>query len=282
MNAIEMKHVTKSYPAFTLSDVSLSLPSGCILGLVGENGAGKSTAIRLLLNGIARDSGEITILGRDNRSKEFVQTKEEIGIVLDEAYYPEVLSAGTVGKMMQHTYKSWQQDTFVKFLDRFSLSDKKQFKEYSRGMKMKLSIAVALSHQPRLLILDEATSGLDPIVRDEILEIFNDFTRQEDHSVLISSHITSDLEKISDYIAFLHQGRLLFCEEKDRLMEEYGILQTTVKSLSEVPPDAIIARREGKYATELLVKRALLSEAFDVERAGIEDIMLFLVKKEEV
>ena len=282
MNAIEMKHVTKSYPEFTLKDMSLSLPSGCILGLVGENGAGKSTTIRLLLNGISRDSGEITILGRDNRSREFVQTKEEIGIVLDEAYYPEVLSAGTVSKMMQHTYKSWQQDTFMKYLERFSISDKKQFKEYSRGMKMKFAIAVALSHRPRLLILDEATSGLDPIVRDEILEIFNEFTRQEDHSVLISSHITSDLEKISDYIAFLHQGRLLFCEEKDRLMEEYGIVHVTSKNLSDVPPDAIVARREGKYATELLVKRALLLESIEVEKAGIEDIMLFLAKKGDV
>lgn len=281
MNAIEMKHVTKSYPTFTLKDISLSLPSGCVLGLVGENGAGKSTAIRLLLNGISRDAGEITILGRDNRTKEFLQTKEEIGIVLDEAYYPEVLSAKTVGRMMQHTYKNWRQDTFENYLDRFSLSDKKQFQEYSRGMKMKLAIAVALSHQPKLLILDEATSGLDPIVRDEILEIFNDFTRREDHSVLISSHIISDLEKISDYIAFLHQGRLLFCEEKDRLMEEYGILHATSKSLPDVSPEAIAAKKEGKYATELLVKRALLSDAFEVEKVGIEDIMLFLAKKGE-
>lgn len=155
------------------------------------------------------------------------------------------------------------------------------FKDYSRGMKMKLAIAVALSHQPKLLILDEATSGLDPIIRDEILEIFNEFTREEDHTVLLSSHIISDLEKISDYIAFLHQGKLLFCEEKDRLLEEYGILQVTEEEEKDVPKEAIVGRKQGKYATELLVKRSKISDAFEIERAGIEDIVLFLARKGE-
>lgn len=281
MNAIEMKHVSKTYASFTLDDISLYLPSGCILGLVGENGAGKSTTIRLILNAVSRDSGEITVLGQDNRDEKFLRTKEDIGIVLDEAYYPEVLSAKNVNQMMKHIYRNWKQDIFFGYLERFKLSDKKLFKEYSRGMKMKLAIAAAMSHQPKLLILDEATSGLDPIVRDEILEIFNDFTRQEDHSILLSSHIISDLEKISDYIACLHQGRLLFCEEKDRLIEEYGILHATSQNLSDVPKEAVAARKDGKYAVDLLVKRSLVSDVFELDKAGIEDIMLFMAKKGE-
>lgn len=280
MNAIEMKHVTKKYQTFSLNDVSLTLPSGCVMGLVGENGAGKSTMIKLIMNAVSRDGGEIFVLGKDNRAKDFMQVKEDIGIVLDEACFPEVLNAQKVNKVMRRTYQNWQEEAFFAYAKRFGLSEKKMFKEYSRGMKMKLAIAVALSHQPRLLILDEATSGLDPVVRDEIIDIFNDFTREEDHSVLISSHIISDLEKISDYIAFLRQGKLLFCEEKDMLMEKYGILHVSGKTVADVPKEAILGRRDGKYATELLVERQKLSGAFETERAGIEDIILFLSKEE--
>jgi ABC-2 type transport system ATP-binding protein len=280
MNAIEMKHVTKSYASFRLNDVSLSLPSGCIMGLVGENGAGKSTTIQLIMNTVQKETGEILVLGKNNTSEDFKQVKEDIGIVLDEAYYPEVLSPANVSRIMRHTYRNWQEDRFYDYLKQFDLPEKKKFKEFSRGMKMKLAIAVALSHQPKLLILDEATSGLDPVIRDEILEIFNDFTRDESHSVLLSSHIISDLEKICDYIAYLHHGSLLFCEEKDVLLEEYGILHTTSSQALHVPQEAVLGRREGKYATELFVRRSRISDAFDVEKAGIEDIMLFFAKKE--
>lgn len=280
MNALEMKHVTKSYASFRLNDVSLSLPSGCIMGLVGENGAGKSTTIQLIMNTVQKETGEILVLGKNNTSEDFKQVKEDIGIVLDEAYYPEVLSPANVSRIMRHTYRNWQEDRFYDYLKQFDLPEKKKFKEFSRGMKMKLAIAVALSHQPKLLILDEATSGLDPVIRDEILEIFNDFTRDESHSVLLSSHIISDLEKICDYIAYLHHGSLLFCEEKDVLLEEYGILHTTSSQALHVPQEAVLGRREGKYATELFVRRSRISDAFDVEKAGIEDIMLFFAKKE--
>ena len=234
-NAIEMKHVTKKYASFQLEDVSLTLPSGCIMGLVGENGAGKSTTIGLIMGSIRRDAGEIFVLGQDNTKKEFDAVKEDIGVVLDEAYFPEVLNAVNVNQIMKHTYQRWDEKQYFDYIKHFSLEEKKMFKDYSRGMKMKLAIAVALSHKPKLLILDEATSGLDPIIRDEILEIFNEFTREEDHTVLLSSHIISDLEKISDYIAFLHQGKLLFCEEKDRLLEEYGILQVTEEEEKDIP-----------------------------------------------
>lgn len=279
MNAIEMRNVSKSYSDFTLKDINLCLPQGCIMGLVGENGAGKSTTIQLLLNAIKRNAGEIQILGVDNTTEAFLDVKEDIGVVMDEAYFPEVLNARMVNKVMQNTYKQWREDKFFDYLKRFQISEKKMFKEYSRGMTMKLAIAVALSHEPKLLILDEATSGLDPIIRDEILDIFNEFTREEDHSVLLSSHIVSDLEKICDYIAFLHQGELLFCEEKDRLKEVYGMLQVTPQELESVPKDAIVGKKEGRYATELLVKRDKISSAFQTEAAGIEDIILFLAKR---
>lgn len=281
MNAIEMKQVTKAYSTFTLEDISLTLPSGCIMGLIGENGAGKSTTIELIMNAIKRNAGEIWVLGRENTTKEFVSIKEDIGVVMDEAYFPEVLNAKNVNRMMKYTYKRWDEEIYFHYIRRFHLDEKKEFKEYSKGMRMKLAIAVALSHQPKLLILDEATSGLDPIIRDEILEIFNEFTREEDHSILISSHIISDLEKISDYIAFLHQGKLVFCEEKDRLLEQYGILRVTSAELSDVPKEAIIGQKDGKYAKELLVRCSQISSTFEVERAGIEDIILFLAKRGE-
>ena len=194
MNAIELSHVHKSFGAFAIQDLTLAVPSGTICGLVGENGAGKSTTIRLLMGALSPDSGSIQVLGEDVLSRDFQAIKEDIGVVLDEAYFPEVLNARQVGRVMAKTYRQWSDETYQNFLRRFDLPENKAFKNFSRGMRMKLAIAVALSHNPKLLVLDEATAGLDPIVRDEVLELFNDFTRQEDHSILISSHILSDLE----------------------------------------------------------------------------------------
>lgn len=245
MNAIELNHVTKEFPGFTLRDLTLAVPQGTICGLVGENGAGKSTTIRLLMGALTPDSGTCTALGVDAASPEFLSAKEDIGVVLDEAYFPEILSAVQVGKIMEKTYRRWDMAAYQGYLNRFALPEKKPFKDYSRGMKMKLAIAVALSHDPKLLVLDEATSGLDPIVRDEVLEIFNEFTRAEDHSILISSHILSDLEKLCDYIAFLHQGRLLFCEEKDRLLEEYGIFVGTAEQADSLLEEAVAGRESS-------------------------------------
>ena len=240
MNAIELSHVTKHFPGFTLQDLSLTVPSGTICGLVGENGAGKSTTIRLLMGALRPDSGRCTVLGADSAAPEFLSLKEDIGVVLDEAYFPESLNALQVGGVMAKTYRRWDGKQYQNYLTRFGLPEKKPFKDFSRGMKMKLAIAVALSHSPRLLVLDEATAGLDPIVRDEVLEIFNEFTREEDHSILISSHILSDLEKLCDYIAFLHQGRLLFCDEKDRLLEEYGIFVGTADQVNSLQDLSLI------------------------------------------
>lgn len=281
MNAIEIKGLEKRYDGFQLGSLDLTLPSGCIMGLVGENGAGKSTTIKLIMNAIGRDAGEISVLGVDNRSAEFRDVKEDIGVVLDEAYFPEVMSARNVGKVMALTYKNWDAAAFEGYLKKFSLAPDKIFKDYSRGMRMKLAIAAALSHGAKLLILDEATSGLDPMARDELLDIFNDFTRDENCSILLSSHIVSDLEKICDYIAFLHKGRLVLCEEKDRLLEEYALVRLPEERLSELSEESIISRRASSYGTEALVLRGGIPAAIPTEHTSLEDIILFLAKGDE-
>ena len=281
MNAIEIKGLEKRYDGFQLGSFDLTLPSGCIMGLVGENGAGKSTTIKLIMNAIGRDAGEISVLGVDNRSAEFRDVKEDIGVVLDEAYFPEVMSARNVGKVMALTYKNWDAAAFEGYLKKFSLAPDKIFKDYSRGMRMKLAIAAALSHGAKLLILDEATSGLDPMARDELLDIFNDFTRDENCSILLSSHIVSDLEKICDYIAFLHRGRLVLCEEKDRLLEEYALVRLSEERLSELSEESIISRRASGYGTEALVLRGGIPAAIPTEHTSLEDIILFLAKGDE-
>ena len=281
MNAIEIKGLEKRYEGFRLGSFDLTLPSGCIMGLVGENGAGKSTTIKLIMNAIGRDAGEISVLGVDNRSAGFRDVKEDIGVVLDEAYFPEVMSARNVGKVMALTYKNWDAAAFEGYLKKFSLAPDKIFKDYSRGMRMKLAIAAALSHGAKLLILDEATSGLDPMARDELLDIFNDFTRDENCSILLSSHIVSDLEKICDYIAFLHKGRLVLCEEKDRLLEEYALIRLPEERLRELPEESVISRRASGYGTEALVLRGGIPAAVPTEHTSLEDIILFLAKGDE-
>lgn len=280
MNAIEITNLTKTYPGFTLQNLNFLLPAGSIMGLAGENGAGKSTTLKLIMNSIPRDSGTVRVLGIDNQSPQFRSVKEDIGIVLDEAYFPEVLTPQNVAGVMRHTYRRWDDTAYNSYLQRFSLPERKPFKDFSRGMKMKLAIAVALSHHPKLLILDEATSGLDPIVRDEILNIFNDFTREPDHSVLLSSHIISDMEKICDYIGFIHRGQLVLCGETDRLLEEYAILKLSRQNFKDVPSEAVYGKKETVYGIEALVKRAAISPAFPLEHTTLEDIILFLAREE--
>jgi ABC-2 type transport system ATP-binding protein len=280
-NAIELRDVSRSFGDFALKNVNLALPKGCILGLIGENGAGKSTTIRLIMDTLRRDGGSISVLGLDNQSPEFGALKEDIGVVLDEAYLPEVLDVKQVRAIMGKTYRRWDNDVFDGYIKKFDLPLCKPFKDFSRGMKMKLAIAIALSHQPRLLILDEATSGLDPIIRDDILDVFAEFTRDEDHSILISSHIISDLEKICDYVAFLHKGQLLFCEEKDSLLDAYGIVACTKEQLADLPEGAVVSVEKSSYGVRALVRRTGVSPAFSAERASIEDIILFMVKGEK-
>ena len=277
-DAITVQGLCKHYTQFSLKDVSFSLPAGCIMGLVGENGAGKSTLIRLIMNAARADAGRVTVLGQDNQSPDFQSVKEDVGVVLDEAFFPEVLTPTDIGRVMALTYRRWDAAQYARYLEQFSLPTKQPFKEFSRGMKMKLAIAVALSHAPRLLLLDEATSGLDPLVRDEILEVFLDFARAEDHAVLLSSHIVSDLEKICDYIAYLHKGQLILCQEKDRLMEDYAVARLTKEQLALLPEGALCGLRETPYFAEALVKRGQLPPSIRPEHATLEEILLLLVK----
>jgi len=277
MNAIEINNLCKSYPGFTLDCLNLKLPSGCIMGLIGENGAGKSTTIKLILDMIKKDSGTITLLGKDNIN--ICLLKEDIGVVLDEVGIPSCLTAKQVGKIMKNTFKNWNEHTFSEFLSKMSIPDNKQFKDFSRGMKMKLGIAIALSHNAKLLILDEATSGLDPVVRDEILDIFSEFTRNETHAVLISSHIVSDLEKICDYIAFLHKGKLLLCEEKDLLKEQYAIIHCTAEQIAEFDPSAVIGKKENTYGVEAVVLKDSLPVNMQSSPIDIEQLFIFMVKE---
>lgn len=277
MNAIEITDLSKSYKDFRLDKLNLTLPSGCIMGLIGENGAGKSTTIKLILDLIKRDSGTVKILGRDNRDN-FALTKEDIGVVLDDVGIPEYLNPKEVNKIMSYAYSNWNEKVYYYLLDKFSVPKDKNFKEFSKGTKMKLGIAIALSHGAKLLILDEATSGLDPVAREEILEIFFNFTRNENHSILISSHIVSDLEKICDYIAFLHKGKLLLCEEKDILKEQYGIINCTHDFLRTLPPHAVMGARYSPYGAEAIVLRHQISQDIQVYPVDIEQLFVFMIK----
>lgn len=278
-NALEIKNLTKSFKGFKLDNVSFTLPSGCIMGLIGENGAGKSTLIRCILDILHKDGGTITVLGRDNRDN-LKLTKEEIGVVTDEVGIPECLNAKQVGKIMKNTFKSWDEKAYENYLAKLAIPDGKQFKDFSRGMKMKLGIAVALSHGSKLLLLDEATSGLDPVVRDEVVDMFGDFTRDESHSVLISSHIVSDLEKLCDYVAFLHKGRLLLCEEKDRLLEEYCILRCEAERLKTLDPKNIISKKETPYGAEAVILRSAVPSNADISPVSLEELFVHMVKEE--
>lgn len=258
MNALEIKNVTKKYKDFSLENISLTLPEGCILGLIGENGAGKSTLIKAILSMIKYD-GEIRVLGATSE-KEKLSAKEDIGVVFDSAYFPDAMSAKNVNAVMNKTYRNWDEEEFFSLLKRFSLPDNKAFKEFSRGMKMKLSIAAALSHKARLLILDEPTGGLDPIMRDEIIDILYDYTRDEKNSILISSHIVSDLEKLCDYVAFIHNGKIILHDEKDRVKERYGFLNCTREEFDALDKSAVVGSRIMNYSAEALIDRAKAPE----------------------
>lgn len=279
MNALEIKNLTKTYQDFRLENLTLTLPTGCIMGLIGENGAGKSTTIKLILNMIHKESGSITILGKDNQEN-ISLIKEDVGVVMDEVGFPECLTAKQVGKIMKDTYRNWEAGTYQEYLKKFSVPENKPFKDFSKGMKMKLGIAVAMSHDPKLLILDEATSGLDPVVRDEVVELLSEFTREESHSILISSHIVSDLERLCDYIAFLHKGRLVLCEEKDALLEEYGVMHCTAGVLRELRPGAVKGKRETAYGVEAIVKRDAAPAGTELSPISIEELFVFMIKGE--
>lgn len=275
--AIRLEHLTKSYGSFALQDVNLSLPSGYIMGLIGENGAGKSTMIRLMLSLCKPDSGRALLLGEDSQNLSKT-AREQLGVVMDESGFPESLSARDGDRFLRRIYKTWDSDAYNRYLKAFSLPADKAIKDYSRGMKMKLSIAAALSHDSRLLILDEATSGLDPVVRDEILDVFRDFVQDETHSILISSHILSDLEKICDYVTFLHRGKVLLSEPKDELLERWCIVRGSMEQLRELEPSALVGLRESPFGAEALARRDRIPTGFAADPATMEDIMLYHIR----
>jgi len=278
MNALEINALTKSFGDFTLDNVSFTLPRGCVLGLIGENGAGKSTTIKLILDMLRPDSGSIKVLGRDRG--ELPSVKEDIGVVLDEVGLPECLNTRQVADVMRLSYKNWDDRKYSELMRRFALPDNKPFKSFSRGMKMKLGIAVALSHGSKLLILDEATSGLDPVARDEVVDMFMDFTRDEEHSILISSHIVSDLEKLCDYVAFIHAGKLLVCEEKDRLLDKYALIHCSEKQLSELSEGAVRYKKLSPYGVEAVALREALPAGMSASPISLEELFVFMVKGE--
>lgn len=278
MNALEIRGLTKAYRGFRLDGLDLTLPSGCILGLIGENGAGKSTTMKLILDMIRKDGGSVKILGRES-ADDIVPVREDLGVVMDEVGIPECLTVSQIGKVMKNIYRNWDEAAYQQLVARFSLPSEKQFKDFSRGMKMKTGIAIALSHNAKLLLLDEATSGLDPVVRDEVVELLSEFTREEDHSILISSHIVSDLEKLCDYVAFLHRGKLMLCGEKDVLLSEYGVVHCTADQLKEIPENAVKHRKESPYGVEALVLRHDVPKEIDISPVSIEELFVYMVKE---
>jgi ABC-2 type transport system ATP-binding protein len=277
-NALEVRGLTKKYQGFTLDNVNITLPSGCIMGFIGQNGAGKSTTIKLMLDLISRDGGNVSILGSDHIAGN-KGLKEHIGVVMDESGFPDNLTLCDIAKIMGSCYRTWDDRIFSQYAAKLALPEKKPIKEYSRGMKMKLSIAAALSHDSRLLILDEATSGLDPIVRDEILDVFLEFIQDENHSIFISSHIISDLEKICDYITFIHQGMIFFSEAKDELLEKYVLIKCPESVYEAMDKAAVIGARKNKFGVEALALRNRVGSNLTKDTASIEDIMLYFVKE---
>lgn len=286
-NILELEKVSKAFHKsdFILDEVSFSLPYGTIMGFVGENGAGKTTTIDCILNTIAKDNGEIKIFGKEMRDKD-TDMREKIGVVYDGDNFPGYWTAKQLSQVMEGLYTQWDNALFRKYLEDFRLPANQKIKHYSRGMTMKLAIAAALSHHPQLLILDEATSGLDPIMRDEMLDVFLEFVQEEDHSILLSSHITSDLEKVADYITFIHDGRLILTASKDDLIYNYAVMRCKESQFRVLDPKDILAYRKRDFQIDVLVPNGKEAERkyrdAVVDHVSVDEIMLLLVKGEHV
>ena len=284
-NAIEIKNLIKKYDEkFTLGSLDLNIPSGYIIGLIGENGAGKTTLIKSILNIINVDSGEIKIFDKDYKKDESV-IKEDIGVVLDNMFFPELLTPKDVNNVMKDVYKNWDDSMFANYMDKFNLPINKPIKTMSKGMRKKLEISTALSHNPKLLILDEPTSGLDPVVRSEVLDIFLDFIKDENHTILLSTHITSDLEHIADYIVFIDEGKIVLDKTRDDILENYGILKCDIDKFDTISKEDMICYRKNKYDYEILVadkeKISRKYSDFIVDKITLEELMVLMIKGEK-
>ena len=283
-NAIEIKKITKKYDGFTLDDLSFNVPKGSIMGFVGQNGAGKSTTINTILNIIKPDEGEIKIFGLDH-IKDEIEIKKNISAVFDELPFHEELNAKQLNAVLGNIFPQWSKETFQSYLDKFALPSKKKFAKFSKGMKMKVQIAAALSHNAKLLIMDEATTGLDPVVRNEILDIFLEYLQDEDNSILMSSHITSDLEKIADSVTFIDKGKLLLTGYKDDILAVHGLIKCSKSDYAELDKNDIISARINDYSVEALVndKEKCLKKYSGavIDPTTLEEIMLYYVNREK-
>ena len=282
-NAIQIQNLSKVYKDFSLKNITLNIPKGSILGVVGANGAGKSTMIQALLGLIRSEYDAIKILGKDLQTQE-KEIKEDIAVVYDVSHYNLQYTPKFIGSMLQKVYQNWDMERYHGYLKRFGLPEDKRLKTFSKGMKMKLEFAIAFSHAPKILILDEATSGLDPVFRDEILDLIREFTEEEEHTVLISSHITSDLDKVADYIALIHDGTLQFVKTYDEIRDGYGILHCGKDFFETLREEDIVSFKKEPYEYKVLVKNKneilRVFPELEMERASVEDIMLFYVKGE--
>lgn len=281
---LEIKNLTKNYSNFSLNINELKLPKGSIMGLIGENGSGKSTTIKAIINAIKKDTGEIKIFGNNiSDTSNEVAWKQQLGVVLDENHFNDELNINGIHRFMSHIYPTWNKDLFYQYIDKFNLPMAKPIKEFSRGMKMKCNIAVALAHKPKLLILDEATSGLDPVVRNEILDIFLDFIQDEECSIFVSSHITSDLERICDYITFIKDGSVVLTKSKDDILETFFILHCTEQDLYKLNPSILRGVRKNSFGCDVLVELAREEHSkysdYILDTASLEDIMLYYRKE---
>lgn len=280
-NVLEINNITKDYKKFKIDNISFNLPKGYIMGFIGANGAGKTTTIKLILNMIKRDSGEIKVFGLDNIREE-ERIKEQIGVVFDECYYLEDWTLNDVEKAVSMFYKNWNSSIYEKYLKEFNLARDKKVKDLSRGMRMKLMIAVAFSHEAKLLILDEPTSGLDPVARDKFLDILRDYIEDEEKSVIFSSHITSDIEKIADYITYINNGKIIFTGEKDEFLEKYCIIKGGKEDITESQKKEIIGLRMHSTGFEGLIelKKAVgFSSKVIIEKASLDEIMIYMNKE---
>lgn len=281
-NAIEIENLTKKYDGFTLDNISFNVPKGSIMGFIGQNGAGKTTTIRLLLNLIKKDSGSIKMLGLDNVENE-KEVKSLISAVFDELPFHDVLNANQLSVIMAGLFPHWDKAEFFRYLDRFSLPKKKKFGEFSKGMKMKLQIASALSHGAKLLIMDEATTGLDPVVRNEILDIFLEYLQDENNSILLSSHITTDLEKIADTVTFIDKGKILLSGNNDETVETHGVIKCTKAQFKDIDPKDYISSRLTDFGAEVMVsdKQSIQKKysGLTIDNTTLEEIMLFYVRR---
>lgn len=279
-NVIELKNVVKDYGDFKLDHISFAVPEGSVCGFIGQNGAGKTTTINLILDIINRDEGEINLFGKPV-DKDHAYVREDVGVVFDEMGFHEFMTAKDINIMMKNIYKNWDEVAFFDYLKKFSLPSKKKCGAFSRGMRMKLQIAAAMSHKAKLLIMDEPTSGLDPIVRNEMIGIFRDFVVEEDHTILLSSHITGDLEKIADEVVFIDGGKIVFSGNKDEILEKHGILKCKKEEASKVSEALIVGVEKEAYSTSILVNdrhaAAKLYPDMVIEEAALEDIMIYYV-----